>query len=35
VRIAVVGAGNIGRTLGTKWVAAGHEVVYGVRSPER
>jgi len=33
VRIAVIGAGNIGRTLGGKWAAAGHEVVYGVRSP--
>ena len=33
MRIAVIGAGNIGRTLGAKWVTAGHEVVYGVRSP--
>ena len=33
MRIAVIGAGNIGRTLGAKWTAAGHEVVYGVRSP--
>ena len=33
IRIAVVGAGNIGRTLGEKWSAAGHEVVYGVRRP--
>jgi 8-hydroxy-5-deazaflavin:NADPH oxidoreductase len=33
IRMAVVGAGNIGRTLGDKWAAAGHEVVYGVRSP--
>ena len=31
--IAVIGAGNIGRTLGAKWATAGHEVVYGVRSP--
>jgi predicted dinucleotide-binding enzyme len=31
--IAVVGAGNIGRTLGGKWTAAGHHVVYGVRQP--
>ena len=29
----MIGAGNIGRTLGAKWAAAGHEVVYGVRSP--
>ena len=33
MRIAVIGAGNIGRTLGAKWEAAGHDVVYGVRSP--
>jgi predicted dinucleotide-binding enzyme len=33
MKIAVIGAGNIGRTLGGKWAAAGHEVVYGVRSP--
>jgi predicted dinucleotide-binding enzyme len=33
MKIAVIGAGNIGRTLGAKWAAAGHEVVYGVRSP--
>ena len=33
MRIAVIGAGNIGRTLGGKWAAAGHQVVYGVRSP--
>jgi predicted dinucleotide-binding enzyme len=33
VRIAVIGAGNIGGTLGAKWEAAGHEVVYGVRNP--
>jgi predicted dinucleotide-binding enzyme len=35
VKIAVVGAGNIGRTLGGKWTAAGHQVVYGVRQPDR
>jgi hypothetical protein len=33
VRIAVIGAGNIGRTLGGKWTEAGHELVYGVRRP--
>ena len=32
MKIAVIGAGNIGQTLGGKWAAAGHEVVYGVRS---
>jgi hypothetical protein len=33
MKIAVVGAGNIGRTLGGKWAEAGHEVVYGSRNP--
>jgi hypothetical protein len=33
MRIAVIGAGDIGRTLGAKWTAAGHHVVYGVRRP--
>ena len=33
MRIAVIGAGRIGRTLGDTWSAAGHDVVYGVREP--
>jgi predicted dinucleotide-binding enzyme len=33
MKIAVLGAGKIGRTLGEKWVGAGHDVVYGVRRP--
>jgi predicted dinucleotide-binding enzyme len=32
-RIAVIGAGNIGGTLGDVWRRAGHEVTYGVRNP--
>jgi hypothetical protein len=35
MRIAVIGAGNVGGTLGRGWSEAGHEVVYGVRDPER
>lgn len=31
MRIAVIGKGNIGGSLGTKWCAAGHDVVYGAR----
>jgi predicted dinucleotide-binding enzyme len=34
MRIAVVGAGNIGRTLGTAWARAGHEVAYASRNPD-
>jgi 8-hydroxy-5-deazaflavin:NADPH oxidoreductase len=29
MRIAVIGKGKIGGTLGSKWLAAGHDVVYG------
>jgi 8-hydroxy-5-deazaflavin:NADPH oxidoreductase len=32
MRIAVIGTGNIGGTLGEKWRAAGHDVVYGSRN---
>jgi len=31
MKIAVIGKGNIGGTLGGKWTAAGHDVVYGAR----
>ncbi len=31
MKIAVIGKGNIGGTLGSKWRAAGHDVVYGAR----
>jgi predicted dinucleotide-binding enzyme len=31
MKITVLGTGKVGHTLGTKWVAAGHDVVFGVR----
>jgi 8-hydroxy-5-deazaflavin:NADPH oxidoreductase len=31
MRIAVIGKGNVGGTLGSKWHAAGYDVVYGAR----
>ena len=31
--VAVLGAGNIGGTLGKKWSAAGHQVRFGVNDP--
>lgn len=34
MRIAVIGAGSVGGTLGTRWAAAGHEVVFGLRDPQ-
>jgi predicted dinucleotide-binding enzyme len=33
MRIAVIGMGKVGSTLGRRWAAAGHEVVFGVRDP--
>lgn len=32
MKIGIIGVGHIGATLGRKWVDAGHEVVFGVRS---
>jgi predicted dinucleotide-binding enzyme len=34
MRIAVIGSGNIGGTLGSAWLRAGHEVRYGSRNPQ-
>lgn len=34
IRIGVIGAGNIGGTLGTLWVKDGHEVMFASRHPE-
>ncbi len=33
MKISVIGAGNIGRTLGLKWAVQGHDVFFGVRDP--
>lgn len=33
MKIAVIGAGNLGGTLGKRWAKAGHEVVFGVPDP--
>lgn len=35
MKIAVIGAGKIGGTVGGKWEEAGHEVVYGLRDPAK
>ncbi len=34
MKIAIIGAGNVGGTLGKAWAAKGHEVVFGVRNPQ-
>jgi 8-hydroxy-5-deazaflavin:NADPH oxidoreductase len=31
MKIAVIGAGNVGGALGSKWAKAGHAIVFGVR----
>jgi NADPH-dependent F420 reductase len=33
MKIAVIGAGNVGGTLGKRWAKAAHEVAFGVRNP--
>jgi len=33
MKIAIIGVGNVGGTLGPAWAKAGHEVIYGVRDP--
>jgi len=34
MNIAIIGAGNVGGTLGTRWARGGHKVAFGVRKPE-
>jgi predicted dinucleotide-binding enzyme len=33
VEIGIIGAGNVGGTLGRRWAQAGHAVIFGVRDP--
>src|SRR5262245_31398903 len=33
MKIAIIGAGNVGSALGHGWASAGHEIVFGVRDP--
>jgi 8-hydroxy-5-deazaflavin:NADPH oxidoreductase len=35
MKVAVIGAGRIGGTIGGRWEAAGHEVVYGLRESSK
>jgi NADPH-dependent F420 reductase len=32
--IGIIGSGNVGGTLGTRWAKAGHDIVYGTRDPQ-
>ena len=33
MKIAVIGMGNVGGTLGTRWASMDHDVIFGVREP--
>lgn len=33
-KIGIIGSGNVGGTLGKRWAAGGHTVVFGSRNPE-
>ena len=35
MKIGIIGAGNVGRTLGLQWASNGHEVSFGVREPDK
>lgn len=35
MKIAVIGAGNVGSALANRWTKAGHQVVFGVRDPNK
>src|SRR5438067_332170 len=34
MKIGIIGSGNVGGALGTRWARAGHSVVFGSRRPE-
>jgi 8-hydroxy-5-deazaflavin:NADPH oxidoreductase len=34
MKIAIIGAGNVGTALGKAWTKGGHEIAFGVRDPE-
>src|SRR5262245_53929986 len=34
MKIAIIGAGNVGSTLGKGWAAKGHEITFGVQDPD-
>jgi hypothetical protein len=34
MRIAVIGTGNVGATLGRRWARGGHAVIFGTRRPD-
>jgi 8-hydroxy-5-deazaflavin:NADPH oxidoreductase len=35
MKIAILGAGNVGGNLGRVWAARGHDIIFGVRDPQK
>lgn len=34
MKIAIIGAGNVGATLGNRWANSAHEIIFAVRNPQ-
>jgi predicted dinucleotide-binding enzyme len=34
MKIGIIGAGDIGSTLGKAWAKRGHQIMFGIRNPE-
>ncbi len=34
MKVAVIGSGNVGNVLGSRWAASGHQVIFGARNPD-
>lgn len=34
MKIGIIGSGNVGGVLGSRWAAAGHNVVFSSRTPD-
>jgi 8-hydroxy-5-deazaflavin:NADPH oxidoreductase len=34
IKIAIIGAGNVGKVLGSAWANRGHQIIFGVRKPD-
>ena len=34
MKIAIIGAGNVGGALGANWARKGHDIIFGARDPK-
>src|SRR5450755_3262001 len=34
MKLGIIGTGNVGGTLGSRWAQAGHSIVFGVKDPQ-